>query len=228
MVIGKGLVGKAFEEYKNDDEFLIFASGVSNSKLSTDNDFLREHELLTESIKNNRSKKLVYFSTCSIEDPDLKNTPYSKHKLAMEELIKTNAEKYFIFRLSNLAGHTDNQHTILNFFYQHIKNDLPFQVWGNSERNIIDVEDVYAVTNHILQNNLFSNQVINIANPKNYASTYIVKSIENFCGKKSAFTKVQKGAKFSIDISFIKPIFKLLNIEFTEDYLLQLLKKYYS
>jgi len=32
MVIGNGMVAKRFESYKTNDQFLIFASGVSNSK----------------------------------------------------------------------------------------------------------------------------------------------------------------------------------------------------
>ncbi len=39
MVIGNGLVARSFDSYAQDDRFLIFASGVSNSKSSTDEDF---------------------------------------------------------------------------------------------------------------------------------------------------------------------------------------------
>src|ERR1035438_4721638 len=185
MVIGNGLVAKAFTGYNAIDEFVIFASGVSDSKFSTDKGFLREKKLLSDTINQNRSKKILYFSTCSIEDPDLRQTPYIKHKLNMEALIRASALQFYIFRLSNLAGRTDNPHTILNFLYFHITNERPFEVWANSERNIIDVEDVFSVVDHILKNNLFPNQVVNIANPKNYAVLDIVKSMEGFSNKKA-------------------------------------------
>jgi nucleoside-diphosphate-sugar epimerase len=228
MVIGNGLVAKAFKKYNDIDEFAIFASGVSNSKLSTNKDFSREKELLLDSINQNQTKKIVYFSTCSIDDPDLTETAYIIHKAEMEALIEQNALHYHIFRLSNLAGKTDNPHTILNFLYSHISNNKAFEVWENSERNLIDVEDVFAISNHILKNNLFLNRVVNIANPKNYPVPYIVKSIEAFCNKKANFTKINKGAKFNIDTSLISALCEFLNIEFSSDYLLQLLKKYYS
>lgn len=228
MVIGNGLVAKAFGKYNTIDEFIIFASGVSDSKNSTDNDFTREKNLLLETIKQKSSKKIVYFSTCSIEDPDLKETAYIKHKSHMERMIRENALHYHIFRLSNLAGLTNNPHTILNFFHFHIATNKAFEVWANSERNIIDTEDVFSISDYILTNNLFPNQVINIANPENYPAMEIVRSIEGFSGKKAIFTKISKGASFKIDTSLISPICESLHIEFGSQYLYQLLKKYYS
>jgi nucleoside-diphosphate-sugar epimerase len=228
MVIGNGLVAKSFKKYRGIDEFVIFASGVSDSKHSTENDFLREKELLLETIDQNRSKKIVYFSTCSIEDPDLKETVYVKHKSQVEQIIRENALHYFIFRLSNLAGRTGNPHTILNFFYFHIAQETPFEVWADSERNIVDVEDVVTICDHILTNNLFTNRVLNIANPRNYAVLDIVRSMEEISDKKAIFTQIRKGAKFKIDISLIRPILEVLDIEFGEHYLRDLLKKYYS
>jgi len=228
MVIGNGLVAKAFEKYNAIDEFEIFASGVSDSKHSTDKDFAREKKLLLETINQHPAKKIVYFSTCSIEDPDLKETAYIKHKLHMEKLIGENALHYHIFRLSNLAGRTNNPHTILNFFYFHIAGNKPFEVWANSERNIIDVEDTFSISDYILTNSLFQNQVINIANPENYPVLEIVRSIEELSRKKAIFTKTSKGAKFKIDTSLITPICESLHIEFCDQYLHQLLKKYYS
>src|SRR6476659_9153689 len=124
MVIGNGLVAKAFYSYKKKDEFLIFASGVSNSKSSTGQDYQREKELCADTLREHMDKTFVYFSTCSIEDPDLKSTDYIKHKLDMENLIKQGSNHYYIFRLSNLAGFSRNKNTVLNFFNDHISYDL--------------------------------------------------------------------------------------------------------
>ncbi len=228
MVIGNGLIAKSFHHYKTKDEFVVFASGVSDSKSSTENDFKREQDLLITTIKNNLFKRIVYFSTCSITDDDLKQTDYVKHKINIENLIKAAAPRFQIFRLSNLAGITHNPHTVLNFFYFHITEGRHFDLWKNSERNIIDVEDVYKIADHILQNNLFPNQVINIANDKNYSVKYIVNCIENVCHKKANFTEKEKGAKLVIDIGEIQPILRSLEIKFDDDYLPKLLLKYYQ
>lgn len=227
MVIGNGLIAKSFHSYKTKDDFLIFASGVSDSKHSTQDEFKKEHDLLKKTIRDNYQKKIIYFSTCSITDTELKETPYVKHKINMENLIQKMAYQYHIFRLSNLAGFSNNPNTILNFFYFHIVEGKHFNLWKNSERNIIDVEDVYRIANHILTNNLLLNKIVNIANVYSYPVTYIINYIENFTGKKAIFTEKEKGAKLFIDISMIKSLFELLKIEFKEDYLHHLLVKYY-
>lgn len=229
MVIGTGLVANAFkEQYHRLDGFLIFAAGVSNSKTSTAADFRREEDLLRNTLQQHPDKQFVYFSTCSITDPDLRNTTYVQHKLQMEELIAAKAGHYRIFRLSNLAGFSQNPHTILNYFYQHIAHSIPFQLWKYSERNIIDVDDAFRVADHILQHELFANQVINIANTSNYPVGYIVECIETFCGKKAIYEEKEKGDGIHIDLSEVQPIYQALQLDFGKDYLPRLLEKYFS
>jgi hypothetical protein len=80
MVIGNGMVAIRFESYKTNDEFLIFASGVSNSKNINPEVYERELILLQRSIQENREKIFVYFSTCSIYDPEEENSKYVLHK----------------------------------------------------------------------------------------------------------------------------------------------------
>ena len=227
MVIGNGLVAKAFYSYSDNNEFLIFASGVSNSKTSTEQDYQKERQLCTGLLLEHSDKIFVYFSTCSIEDPDLKTTGYIKHKLGMENLIKGGSGHYYIFRLSNLAGFSRNKNTVLNYFNDHISYDLPFECWKNAERNIIDVEDVYRVADYLLKNKIRVNQITNIANIRNYTVPYIVQCIESFHQKKARMTEKEKGVPFKIDVSEILPVFEKLNIRFGDDYLPKLLKKYY-
>jgi nucleoside-diphosphate-sugar epimerase len=228
MVIGTGLVARGFSAYGKREPFLVFASGVSNSKSCTPDDFKRERELLISSMKNARGKKVVYFSTSSVYDPDLLSTPYIRHKLDMESLVGGQGADFHIFRLSNLAGASDNPNTLLNFFYARITRGEPFELWKYSERNIIDLDDVFRIADHILKNNLFLNRVVNIANEKNYPVGYIVKCIEEFSGTSAVFSEKEKGGAFKIDISDITPICQSLNIGFGKDYLPQLLKKYYT
>lgn len=227
MVIGNGLLARSFSKYRSLNTFLVFASGVSNSKSCGDEDFRRERDLLTAAVENNPGKRIIYFSTSSVDDPDLAATPYIRHKIAMEELIQGQAMSYHIFRLSNLAGVSGNPNTLLNFFYSCIAEGRSFELWKYSERNIIDVDDVFRVTDHILEKDLFVNRVINIANEKNYPVVYIVACIEAWCQKKAIFREKEKGGRFGIDISDILPVYRALNIRFGEDYLPHLLEKYY-
>lgn len=228
MVLGKGLVAKKFNSYDNDEAFLIFASGVSNSKSATEIDFEREKSLLLKTISDNKDKILVYFSTCSIYDSLENNSNYVLHKLNMENILKLNAPHYYIFRVSNLVGFTSNKFTVLNFLYNAINNQNKFQLWQNVSRNLIDIDDMFLIIDYILQSKLFTNSTINIANINSYSVTYIVSTLENFLHKKAITDRIEKGTLFDIDTSLIKPIYDKVKIDFSDDYLPKLLIKYFS
>jgi nucleoside-diphosphate-sugar epimerase len=227
MVIGNGMIANRFINYKNDTGKIIFASGVSNSKDTIQQNFLREFELLDKTIKDNPAKALVYFSTCSIEDKDLQNAPYVIHKKEVESFIKKNVEQYYLFRISNLAGISNNPYTLLNYFIFNILQNHPLTIWKNAYRNIIGIDDMYSIADYILQENKFLNTTINIANPENYSVPFIINCIEEHLHKKAIRIEVDKGDNYDIDISAIESIISRLNIQFKDDYLASLLKKYY-
>ena len=227
MVIGNGMIANRFIDYKDDDSIIIFASGVSNSKDTIEQNFLREFALLDKTIKSNTDKALVYFSTCSIEDEELQNAPYVIHKKTIEKFIKETASGYFIFRVSNLAGVSNNPYTLLNYFIFNVLQNHPLKVWKNAYRNIIGIDDMYAITNYILQKNIFVNSTINIANPENYSVPFIINTIETYLHKKAVPFEEDKGDNYNIDVSKIEPIIRHLNIPFNDEYLASLLKKYY-
>jgi nucleoside-diphosphate-sugar epimerase len=228
MVIGTGLVAKAFDAYKTDNRFLVFASGVSDSTNTDKNAFDREKQLLMKNLKEHEEKIFAYFSTCSIYDTVLSKTPYVLHKLEMEKLISDLHKRYYIFRISNLAGHSANPHTVLNFFVQHILSGTSFFLWNNASRNIIDVDDAFSVCNYILKKNSSYNKVINIANTVNYDVKIIVQEIENFFQKKGNYTLVENSSHPEIDVSAIQSIISALNIKFDSNYLKAIINKYYA
>lgn len=228
MVIGNGLVAKAFSAYNNDDNFLVFASGVSNSANKEEKLFARERALLEKTLKEHTGKHFVYFSTCSLYDPSLKNSLYVNHKLAMETLIKEEHPDYHIFRISNLAGNTTNSNTLLNFFYQHIVSGEFFHIWQNAARNIIDIDDAVILCDYIIQNELLKNRITNIANPHNYSVLSIIEIFEQMLHKKGNYDIIEKSSIPFIDTTTISFFIDTLKINFEEDYLLRTLHKYYS
>ena len=227
MVVGNGLIAKRFNKYIDDDRFLIFASGVSNSKSKVEADYEREFDLLKQTIEMNPDKLLVYFSTCSILDPSENGSAYVLHKKGIESFIQSNVNKYLIFRVSNLVGRSSNVNTILNFIVGNINEDTHFDVWQYATRNLIDVDDLFAIVNNIIQENIFDNKIINIANSKSYTVPEIVTVVEKHLSKKAKYNVVAKGSSFEIDISSIMPLTEKLKIDFTDSYLKNLLNKYY-
>jgi nucleoside-diphosphate-sugar epimerase len=227
MVIGNGMVATRFASYKDDDDFVIFASGVSNSKNTDPTAYKRETDLLQTVIEKNKTKTIVYFSTCSLYDPGEMKSPYVLHKIKTEYYLQNNAASYYIFRVSNLVGKSANHNTILNFFKYHITNKINFDLWSHSTRNLIDTDDMYSIADYILQNKLYKNQVINVANPVSYDVKDIIASLEILLGIKANYISIAKGNRFSIDTSLISPVIQELKINFGPSYMTDLIKKYY-
>ncbi len=227
MVIGGGMIAKRFESFRKNSQFIIFASGVSNSKGNSPIAYKREIDLLKTFTDMHKEKTLVYFSTCSVEDIEEKNSSYIMHKIQIENLIQTTCTQYYIFRISHLVGLSRNPHTILNFLFFHIQQKISFDLWRKAYRNLIDIDDAYLIIEHIMSNALLQNQIINIASPLNYKVEDIVKTIEEFQEVKGNYVLINKGTNLNISISSILPVINFLNIEFNNDYLPCLLKKFF-
>jgi nucleoside-diphosphate-sugar epimerase len=226
MIVGNGLIAKAFHEnYANNDDVLIFASGVSNSSNTDPKEFLREKTLLESHLAE--QKKIVYFSTCSSEDPSLGNNPYILHKLQMEELVK-GVDDYLIFRLPQLAGKTDNPNTLLNFLYRKIKSQERFDLYTRASKNIIDIDDVVKIATYVVDKNLKKNQIINIAFLKNCSVSQLVKYFEDIIGLKAIYNLVDKGEIYYIENDLANNISKELKIIFDDKYIENILKKYFK
>jgi len=228
MVIGNGMVAKRFEPYNGDDRFIIFASGVSNSKNINPAAYDREILLLQKTIKENPEKVLVYFSTCSIYDPGEENSKYVSHKRAIEDLIQKHQEQFHIFRVSNLVGRSENRNTILNFYVYHILNGINFDLWTNATRNLIDIDDMYRIVDHILKKSIDQSKIINVANEESYSTEEIISAIETFLDTRANYIPIAKGNAFAIDTFATKKINEELGIRFEKNYLPSLLRKYYQ
>lgn len=226
MVVGSGLLAKAFSDYEKNDDFIIFASGVSNSKEISRDEFDREENLLNFYLeKYGEIKSFVYFSTCSVYDTYFKRSEYTKHKINMEKIVIKKALNYNIFRLPQVLG-KNNKNQLIGFLYESIKLEKPFQLF-DIERNIIDIQDVFIMINKILEENIFKNKIINIANPKNIKVLDLVNILEKMIEKKAKYHIVKKNGEFIIDIKNIEPIISDLDI-FAQNYLESRIKKYYE
>ena len=221
------MVAKKFKSYEDNNDFLIFASGVSNSKNTDPEAYLREFNLLKQQMDMHKGKTLVYFSTTSINDPAENSSSYVAHKLSMEKFIASSGIHYIIFRVSNLAGRSANKNTVLNFFIHNIGQGIHFNLWLKACRNLIGLDDFYNIADFILTHKSHLNQTINIANPENYYVPEIVGVIEQFINKKADFEPVDRGGCFNIDISDTLPAISALGIDFSNNYLERILHKYY-
>ena len=228
-IIGSGFIAKSFNNHVNELKKLnicLYAAGVSNSQSNNENLFSKDKNRIINLSKNfDQTKKLIYFSTCSIGDPSRNNNPYVKNKLYIENFLQKSFNKFLIIRFPEVVGKNSNKTTLINFLYNSIKNQTKFDIWTNAKRNIIDIEDAVFLTIKFIKNNPLNNTIINIANPFSYNVEDIVKNLELLSNTKADYNLINKGSNnWKIDIS---EIIKNNTTIFGEDYLYKILKKYY-
>lgn len=229
MLIGSGLLAQAFATaYSQREDVCIYAAGVSNSGCTNPHEFVREQGRLTEALQQAALvDAFVYFGTCSVADPEAQHTPYVRHKLAMERLVSAHP-RHLILRLPQVAGRTPNPHTLLNFLYARISRSEAFQLWSNAKRNIIDVDDVVAITRQLIANGALRNVTLNIANPVSYRMAEIVRAMERAVGKRAVCEVCERGSAYPIDISTTLPAIEAAGVKFGTDYLERVIGKYYG
>jgi nucleoside-diphosphate-sugar epimerase len=227
MVIGNGMVAKSFAHYLERQDVVVFASGVSNSKLAIASEFQREKNLLQKALDENKGKKIIYFSTFNLYDPIEKNSAYCLHKLDMEEFLSINAPLYNIFRLGHVAGRSAKQYTILSFLSNAIEDGTSFKLWKHASRNIIDIDDINKICSYIIDNDLYLNQITNICNNKNTTIVEIVDILEAMLNKKGNYSVFEEGGCPDVDNTKIRLIATDLGVNFNDSYVKDVIVKYY-
>lgn len=226
MIMGKGMIATALQSIES-NEFCFFASGVSSSNAAEQKEFDREKELLETTLnKYSNSSIFIYFSSCGIE---FETTPYFLHKQDMEKIVEKKAKQYYIFRLPQVVGSGGNKNTLFNYLISQIKKEKQIEIWEKVRRNLIDIDDVVAVVNQIILNNLKQNSIINIASPFNISILEIIKNIETVLNINTKYTLVEKGKAIDVDIYKLSKIVEIDTIFGNKDlYLQNLIKKYYK
>lgn len=229
VIIGSGLIARAFAPHAGQlGDVCIYAAGVSNSSCSDAREFAREHQRLGAALRDAAADTLfVYFSTCSVADPDAQASGYVRHKLAMEDVTRQHA-RHLILRLPQLAGETPNPHTLLNYLFARIVRSERFQIWARAKRNIIDVDDVARIALDLIDVEHAAGETINVASPHSSGMVDIVRSMEQVLGHRAIFDAVERGSSYAIDTQRIAGALQRCGISFPETYLHTVIGKYYG
>lgn len=225
-VIGSGLLAGSFDAKRvRELNARIFASGVSNSSETRHEAFLREERLLKRHLAA-ATGRFVYFSTCSISDLDRTASGYVMHKLRMESLVREHAP-HFILRLPQVVGHTHNPHTLTNFLASNIASGVPFPVWTNALRCLVDVEHVAAITMELLKEETLS-QTLEIAPPETISMRDLVPAMEQALGRKAVCTFIERGGGTVPDSSVMQAYAARIGIDISPGYSRRVIRKYYA
>ncbi len=212
MVVGNGLIANTLSEFENNKDVLIFASGVSNSSDFSSKNFEREEKLLLQNANTN--KMLFYFSTCSVYDVSLEQTPYVKHKKRMEELVEKNFLTYCIMRLPTLVGKTNNSFTFFNNFKSKLKKGDKITVFKNATRYLFDVDALPSIISLFMSQN--NKNVINVAFDNKVSVVDIVDYMKFSMQTDSIVEYVDRGFDISIDNKEFIGILTANNFDFAQ------------
>jgi nucleoside-diphosphate-sugar epimerase len=226
MVVGDGMMARAFSTFLGDERVVIFASGVSNSLETDPGAFAREERLLLQIRAEHPDKLVVYFGTCSADDPERRHTPYVLHKLALEKALSTSKGPWMVLRLPLAIGRGQHGHTLAQFLHDKIKSGQPFEVWRHATRYPVDVEDILRIANCFVEDRSMWNRVINIA-LRAFPVLEYVHSMENFLGRKAIYSISEKGKHYKLSCPEMESKAKELNLDFSERYLARVLEKYF-
>lgn len=229
MIIGNGLVANAFKQIDSDDELIVFASGVSNSKILSELDCEREFKLLKSIIADNKENRLlVYFSTYSIDNESEKGSAYVMHKLHLEDFISKNVPYYLIIRTSNIVGKSGNSSTVFNFLFERIKKGVPFELWQNAKRNFLDVDHLALMVMELVKSKP-SSGVYYLLNPNDINVIDLVGIIEVFLDRKAIYNAIEHpNETITANKELSGILFEKLEIDKGKRYIDYLIQKYYS
>jgi UDP-2-acetamido-2,6-beta-L-arabino-hexul-4-ose reductase len=225
MIVGNGLIANAFSNKEFPMDVIVFASGASDSKNSNESAFEREHELLREVLNRNQDKLMIYFSTASVLDESLQNSPYCIHKRKMEAYLVENASKYLIARVSNVVGNSGNPKTIFNYFKHHLLTGQKFELWETAERNLVDVDDLAMIIIGLLKTGRV-NEIITVVNPVSVSVLRLVKLLEEELNTKGNYSLVSKGNKLNFPEQLSTGDLMEFGVNFDQDYYRHIVEKY--
>lgn len=228
MVIGGGMIGTALTQADRAD-VLFLASGVSNARGHIPEECQRELRVLQQQLHAHPEKIACYISSYSVNDaePQL-NTPYLHHKAQMEQYVRDNASCYLIARTSNVVGFSKQPGNLMNFIYNNLRTGNPFDVWTQTSRNLIDVDDLAKMLGYYLTHTAYPlNKAVYMINPDDTPILSVVHHFEAETDLKGLFQLVDKGVYYTCDNRLATRLFDQLGIE-RPGYTARLIRKYFS
>ncbi|WP_431683385.1 NAD-dependent epimerase/dehydratase family protein [Kitasatospora sp. KL5] len=177
---------------------VVFAAGVSSGHSTSDAEFAREAELLYQVLARceRNGRRLVYFSTCasgmygagsrhSREDrPVFPNSPYGRHKLAMEGVLRASGVDTLVLRLAYTVGRAQRSHQLLPSLVAQIRSGS-VRVHRGARRDLVHVLDVVAVIDALLSRGV-SREVVNVASGHAVPIEEIIAHLEDRLGTVAA------------------------------------------
>lgn len=230
-IIGRGFIGKSLNSIKKlikKKGFVIYAAGISNSKIDSKKELKREIKLFRSFAVKNYLKKVIFISTTDVTHNLTNRSEYVKNKINIENLIKRKFKYYIIVRLPQIIGKTRNNNTLIQNFYHKIKYGKKIIILKKYKRNILDIDDVLKALKVILKTKSNKNTIITLSNKYFINPIDIVRIFEKKLNKKAKYLfKESPKQIWPLNYEKNSKYFKKANVRFNRNYLLKKINKYY-
>lgn len=227
MIIGRGLLGKALINIDS-EKYLFYVNGISNSVMEEIPDDNFEVQQIKEISEKIGDKTFIYLSTSQVNRKENFCRPYVLHKYKMENLTAKLFPNYIIVRTSNLVGNSPwNKHTLFNYLFNSLNEGNEIYVNELIIRNVLDVDHFVLLFEYYLNHFFTKNCIIDLVNPVSFNMREILSAFEATFSKKFARNQLDDhfayfGAPCNLSLILVEQCTIPL-----ENYLLNLLKKYY-
>ncbi|MES2203853.1 MAG: hypothetical protein V4496_01400, partial [Pseudomonadota bacterium] len=85
------------------------------------------------------------------------------------------------------------------------------------------------LSSYIINHKIYANQTIHVANKYNIPMLQLIQTAEEVLKKKAHYSLVNKGAAYiPIDTHLTENLLPMLGIDFDEDYIAKIVRKYYA
>lgn len=236
-IIGTGFIAGHFERMGNQfPDTVLIAAGVADSACSNDREFHRERQLLQQTIEQNRHCRIIYFSSGGRvygdwpgwrdeRTPCRPKTPYGRHKLACENLIRESDCRHLIVRLPNLVGPTQNPCQLIPSLVRQVKSGH-VRILEGATRDLLGIDRLLSIIEELIPAAPDRASVV-VASGISTQVEVIVEHLRTILNTSPKLSMVTGG---TIERFRTKRLRELApgSTEFNEDYQEHLLRKYVS
>ncbi len=175
-IIGNGFLARHLGAIAGrHDGVVVLAAGVSAAATTANDGFDREAALLYRVAQEcvHTGERLVFFSTAAAgmysvpgdagreDGPVFPGTPYGRHKLALEAVLRSAPLDYLILRLSHVVGRHQPIHQLLPSLVRQVASGR-VTLFHGACRDLIDVDHVTAIVDALLRTGA-NREVVNVA-----------------------------------------------------------------
>ncbi|MBY8345159.1 NAD-dependent epimerase/dehydratase family protein [Streptomyces spinosirectus] len=240
-IVGRGfLAGHLAALADHHPDTVVLAAGVSAAGDIGPEQYTRESVRLYETLRycERHGKRLVFFSTASAgmysvpdgspgreDGPVYPATPYGRHKLSLEAVVKSSDVEYLILRLSHVVGFHQPPHQLLPSLVRQLSSGR-LTVYRGARRDLVDVEDVVKIVHTLLVDGR-TRDVVNVASGYAPGIEDVVDHMEQLLGTSAEKTYVQASGAQPVSIAKLcRLVPTVYGLGFGPDYYRAVLDKY--